>query len=89
MVVRKDFVVGADNLVWIDRDSLVELVPSRRFRTPTHFYEGTLCVFVNGVHVEKNNDDGFIVIDDETFEMREDTPLPRFRVTVGYVKKEV
>lgn len=88
MVIHKDFTVSADELQWVDRDDLVEVIPGLRYQTPHHFYEHTLCVFLNGVRVERNNDDGFFIVDDHTFEMRESLPLPRFRITVFYLKKE-
>jgi hypothetical protein len=87
LVIHKDFTVSAENLTWVGRADLVELVPGRRFQTPDHFYSATFTMFLNGVLVEKNNDDGYVIIDDQTFETKETYLLPRMRVSVGYVKK--
>jgi len=87
MVIARDFTVSADALRWVDRDDLTEVVPGLRYRTPAHFYEGTLVVFVNGVRVERDNYDGFFIVDDETFEMQQTYMFPEFRITAGYMQK--
>ena len=90
MVVKVDFAPSGADLVWVDRDDLV-LISSApdRFRTPDKFLSSTLVVFINGVRVEQSNDDGFVIVDDETFELTDSVMiLPNFRVSVGYVKKE-
>lgn len=89
MVIHRDFTATTDVLRWIDRGDLIEVVPGQRFRTPDHFYEDTLSVFISGVRVERNNDDGFVIVDDQTFQLNAVYPLPRFRVSVGYIKKTV
>lgn len=89
MVIHKDFAISAENVRWIDRDDLTEVVPGLRFQTPHRFYEQTLGVFINGLRVELGNDDGYVIIDDQTIEMKESCPLPYMRVTVAYVIKEI
>lgn len=87
MPVFVDFTVSADDLTWLGQDDLTSITATQ-WRTPDHFYEDTLVVFINGLRVEKDNDDGYNIIDDETFEMKETYPT-RFRISCGYVKKEV
>jgi hypothetical protein len=89
MAVVQDFTVSADLLRWVDRGDLTEVVPGLRFRTPAHFYEDTLVVFVNGSRVERSNFDGFFIVDDETFEMNQAYLFPEFRITAGYVQKGI
>lgn len=87
MAIVQDFTVGADLLRWVDRGDLTEVVPGLRFRTPATFYEDTLAVFLDGVRVERSNLDGFVIIDDETFEMNQAYLYPEYRITAGYVQK--
>ena len=87
MAVVQDFTVSADLLRWVDRGGLTELVPGQRFRTPSTFFADTLVVFLNGVRVERSNLDGFVIIDDETFEMNQTYLYPEYRITAGYVQK--
>ena len=89
MVVRADFTVSAENLTWTGPSTLTEIIPGVRFRTPDHYYENTLIVMLNGLPLSAENDDGYTVIDDETFELKEALPFPRSWIMVGYVKKEV
>lgn len=89
MVVVRDFTASAEAMTWVDRDELTELVPGLRYQAPDHFYESTLVVFLNGLRVEKDNYDGFFVVDDQTFEMNQTYPFPQYRISVGYVKKTV
>ncbi len=88
MVVQVDFTVGADNLTWLNEEDLTQIVANKRFQTPDAFYETTLVVFLNGVRVEQSNDDGYNIIDEDVFEMKETYPS-HFRVSCGYVKKEI
>ena len=88
MPVHIDFTVSAEAVRWVGMDDLTELVAGKRFQTPEHYYEHTLVVFLNGVRVEQGNDDGYNVLDDETFEMKE-TYASYFRISCGYVMKEV
>lgn len=76
----------ANNLVWVQHDDLVELAPGKRYGTPDAFFEESLAVFIQGLKVEPDNDDGYIVLDDHTFEMRE-TYDASLRVTCAYLKK--
>lgn len=87
MGVAIDFVVSAEDFIWREMGDL-SLIAPRQYRPADHFYEDTLVVFVNGVRVEQQNDDGFTIIDDETFEMKETYPA-QTRISCGYVKKEV
>ena len=87
MVVVRDFTVSADALRWVDRDDLTEVVPGLRYQTPFHFYEDTLIIFINGIRVERDNLDGFTIIDDQTFLMNQTYLFPEYRITAGYVQK--
>jgi len=89
MVVAKDFAVSAEDVRWVDRENLIEVTPGLLFRTPEHFYEHTLCVFINGNKVERLDDIGYTIIDDETFKMRMALAYPQFSISVFYVMKEV
>lgn len=88
MPVHADFTVSADNLNWIGPSSLSIIIPYKRFRTPDHFYDNTLLVMRRGLPVAAENDDGYTIVDDETFEMKEPLSGPLDWIMVGYVKKE-
>lgn len=87
MGIAHDFTVSAEAVTPVQMSELT-LVAPKQYETPDHFYEHTLMVFVNGVRVEDDNDDGFTVIDDQTFEMTEAYPA-NTRISCHYVKKEV
>lgn len=76
----------ADNLVWASMEELIQIDPMKVFETPHEFYPNTLAVFINGNRVEQPNDDGWVLINDKTFELKEDYP-DHFRVSVGYLRK--
>jgi len=76
----------ANNLAWASTDELIELIAGKKYRTPEPFYEDTIAVFINGLRVERDAEDGFAVLDDLTFEMKETYPSG-FRISAGYMKK--
>lgn len=88
MVVHKDFTVSAENLRWVGPDELNPVIPGKRYKTPSKFYEDTLIVMFRGLPLSKNNDDGFIIIDDETFELKETYNGTRDWFMAGYIIKE-
>lgn len=75
----------SDNLVWVTMEQLTK-IDVRTYRTPHDFFPESLAVFVNGVRVENTNDDGFDILDDNTFELKESYPA-NFRISAGYLKK--
>lgn len=77
----------ANNLVWKTMDELITIIPGNTFKTPDRFHEASLAVFLNGVRLEKSNDDGYTVLNDETFELKETYHTPRHRISVGYLQK--
>jgi hypothetical protein len=77
----------AGSLVWRDMGELVRLSPTR-FQTPDRFVESSLAVFISGLKVERLNADGFVIIDDHTFELNS-LCSPRHRVSVGYMKRDL
>ena len=89
MAVHVDFTVSADELVWKSHEELTFAVAGKKFTTPDHFYESTLVLFLNGQRLENVSSDLFTIVDEETVEMVNTYPFPRFRISVGYVKKEI
>lgn len=87
MPVQADFTISAENFQRIDMNQLTEMTTMKRFKTPHRFFEHTLIVFQNGLRVEKDNEDGWIIIDDETFELKENYPN-NYRISCIYVKKD-
>jgi hypothetical protein len=75
------------NLKWVGPADLVEVVPGTTFMTPDHFYEETLAVAFRGVLYAKDNEDGFNILDDRTFELKRPFSQARDWLMVGYVKK--
>jgi len=94
MVGHKDFDVNAGNLKWIQPSELIELSSSssssfggRQYRTPDRYHQGTLLVMYRGVPVARENEDGYVEIDDQTFQMKE-TFVDSFDwIMVGYLAK--
>jgi len=87
MVVRVDFTTVAADLTWVGPAELIELVAGRRYQTPDRFVEGTLLVMHNGLPVHEDNDDGWTLINDQTFELKEPLIQPASWLMVGYIKK--
>ena len=87
MGIAHDFTVSAEAVTPVQMDELTPL-GGNQYQTPDHFYEHTLLVFVNGLRVEEDNDDGFTVLNDYSFELKETYPA-NFRISCHYVKKEV
>ena len=77
---------GVD-LVWKGPADLTEIIPGRIFSTPEKFYEDTLAIAMRGLLISKDNDDGFIILDDQTFELKRPFSQARDWLMVGYVKK--
>ena len=75
----------ADNLYWASLDELTEIITNKRYSTPHKFFPNTLAVFLNGKKVDRNAANGFTVIDDHTFELKE-TYDCSMKVSVGYMK---
>lgn len=88
MGITKNFVVSAEAIRWVVMEDLTPLIAGKRFETPDHFYDHTLLVFLNGVRVERTNDDGYNVLSSNVFEMKETYPT-YFRISCGYVMKEI
>ena len=86
MVGHKDFDKGADNLVWVGPSQLTDL-GGNQYKTPDKYEPGTLLVMNRGLPLARENDDGYIEIDDETFEMKEALSNPDAWLMVGYLKK--
>jgi len=91
--VTGDTIVGIPipgrDLVWIGPSQLTELVAGKVYRTPDRFVPLSLTVMIRGLMVSKENDDGFDIIDDETFMMKETYTRPKDWMMVGYIKAEV
>lgn len=79
----------AENLVWNVMEELTEVVPGNTYRTPYSFFEDSLVVFLNGVRLERTNEDGYDILDNQTFKLRETYPVPRHRISVGYMKTDI
>lgn len=78
----------ANNLYWAGEGELINL-GSDIYQTPHDFYADTLAVFVNGKKVDKNLDNGFVVLSDNTFQMKISHPEGCIeKITVGYMKNE-
>ena len=72
MTVSVDFTARrANNLVFKDKTELTVLVPNQRWQTPHKFVEKSLCVYENGQTLDRVSDNGFVVLSDQTFELRE------------------
>jgi hypothetical protein len=76
----------SDNLKWESELNGLTEPSADRFETSEPFFPQTLAVFVNGIKVNPEADDGFIILDDQTFEMKE-TLRPKDCVSVGYMSK--
>jgi len=85
MVGHKDF-DSADNLKWIQPSELTDL-GGGQYQTPDKYHSGTLLVMYRGLPVARENDDGYIEIDDETFELKEPLTRPKDWIMVGYLVK--
>jgi hypothetical protein len=77
----------ANNLYWAGSDELIDL-GSGSYETPHRFYEDTLAVFINGKKLDKNLDNGFVVINDTTFQLKQPGKGCNEKITVGYMKNE-
>lgn len=74
--------------VWKDKTELTELVTNQRWQTPSLFEEDTLAVYLNGQVLDRFSDNGFTVIDDETFELKIAIPTSHpFVLFVSYTEK--
>jgi len=76
---------GGD-LRWVCCDDLTELVPGKVYQTPDKFVPESLVVMIRGLAVCRENLDGFVVIDDQTFAMKETYDRPLDWLMVGYTK---
>lgn len=77
----------ANNLYWAGDGELIDL-GAGKFETPHEFFEDTLAVFINGKKLDKNLDNGFVVIDNKTFQLKKPGRGCREKVTAGYMKNE-
>lgn len=77
----------SNNLYWAAEDELTEVAPGR-WQTPHKFFPDTLAVFLNGKKVDKFRPNGFTIIDDRTFELKQDYNKCAMKVSVGYMKNE-
>jgi len=78
---------ATSNFIWVQPTELVEIIPGRRYMTPDHFHEASLCVGIRGLLVSRENTDGFIVISDNEFELKRPLTQPNDWVMAGYEKK--
>jgi len=78
---------GLANLVWRGPTELVPVIPGKRYITPDKFQDETIVIAVRGLIVHRENEDGYVVIDDMTFEMKEWLLKPNDWVMCGYVIK--
>lgn len=77
----------AGNLQWLQMEDLIELNDTD-YQTPDPFFEESLAVFLNGQKLEQSTDNGFIVLNNQTFRLKQNYPPERnMRVTVGYLIK--
>ena len=58
MVIHVDFTVVDEPLTWVGPDELTELVPGKRFKSPTAFIEPSLLIMISGLPVYKGHEDG-------------------------------
>jgi len=79
-------VLPAD-LVWKGPSDLTTIIAGKRYQTPDRFFEESLVVAIRGLIVADENVDGFTIIDDQTFEMKETYTKPKDWIMCGYVKK--
>lgn len=86
MVIHEDFSISAENLNWIGPDELTSF-GGGVYQTPDKFFEQTLLVMFRGLPLAKNNEDGYVILDDQTFEMKEPHSSISDWYMVGYVKK--
>jgi len=78
---------GGAELDWVGQSELTTIIPGKRFITPHRFVEESLAVAVRGLLVSQENDDGFTIIDDQTFEMKETYTHSKDWIMCGYLKK--
>lgn len=86
MVVSIDFgAFDGGAPVWRDVSVLTEIIPRQRYQTPEKFIETSLAVYFNGQVLDRESDNGFTVIDDETFELKIAIPSGRiYTLFVSY-----
>ncbi|MBD3408532.1 MAG: hypothetical protein GF411_20580 [Candidatus Lokiarchaeota archaeon] len=78
----------ASNLYWAGEDELVDL-GGGVWQTPHDFFDETLAVFVNGKKVDRHRSNGFEVLSDNTFKMKDTHPSScGAKISVGYMKNE-
>lgn len=87
MVVTVDFTTTGADLTYVGPTVLTEIIPGTRFRTPDRFVETTLCVYHNGLPLHKDNADGWTLVDDQTFTLKEPLTQPASWLMVSYIKK--
>jgi len=75
------------NLVWVGPSELTTIIAGKRFQTPDKFYVDSLTVALRGLTLSQDNDDGFIILDDQTFELKQAYTSPGDWVMCGYMKK--
>jgi len=71
--------------VSLDRSDLVEVVPGIRFQTPHKFDELSVSIAVQGQTIGREEDNGFLVIDNQTIEFKESVPA-LFFIRVSYMR---
>lgn len=76
--------VCSDCLIWVTEEDLTA-IDATTYRTPHPFYIDSLAVFVNGIRIEQTNDDGFDILDNETFRLKQTYPAD-FRISAGYMR---
>jgi len=86
MVGHRDFDDNAANLKWIQPSELIDL-GGNQYQTPEKYHPGTLLVMYRGTPVAKEYDDGYMEIDDQTFQMKETFIDPLDWIMVGYLSK--
>ncbi len=86
MPIHQDFSVSADNLLWIGPSHLLSL-GGGAYQTPDKFYENTLLVMYRGLPLAKENDDGYEVLNDQVFKLKESNTNVLDWYMVGYIKK--
>jgi hypothetical protein len=85
MTVRVDLTPSGAALTWAGPSQLVDL-GGGQYRTPHKFVPTTLLVMHRGLPVAAENADGYTVLDEETFELKEPLTRPASWLMVGYVK---
>lgn len=86
MVIHEDFSISAENLSWVGPSELTNL-GGGLFQTPDKFFEQTLLVMFRGLPLARENEDGYTIVDEQTFELKEPQSSALDWYMVGYVKK--